>query len=319
MAVAVAPLARDRVIVVGDANEGELVRMELAGQPERPAIVVGALDTEAVAGSGIGLALVQACEGADASVVVLSRRASELEYVVDQAATLHRRGVRIRTLRGFYVEWLGKVPIGELERASMLFDIGEIHGRRYARLKRILDIFGALAGCVALALAIPMVAVGNLFGNRGPLWYRQRRVGRDGAEFTIWKFRTMGAHAGPGWTDIDDDRVTAFGRFLRRSHIDELPQVVNVLRGDLSIVGPRPEQPHYVEELRGKIPFYDLRHIVRPGLTGWAQVKFGYAGDAGDTLEKLQCDFFYLERQSLNLDVRVVARTLRDVCRGGGR
>jgi lipopolysaccharide/colanic/teichoic acid biosynthesis glycosyltransferase len=163
------------------------------------------------------------------------------------------------------------------------------------------------------------VFVGNLLGNRGPLWYRQRRVGRDGDEFTIWKFRTMRPGSGSEWTDLDDVRVTPFGRLLRRSHLDELPQVLNILRGDLSIVGPRPEQPQYVEELRDKIPFYDLRHIVRPGLTGWAQVKFGYAGDAGDTLEKLQCDFFYLERQTLNLDVRIVARTVRDVCRAGGR
>ena len=95
--------------------------------------------------------------------------------------------------------------------------------------------------------------------------------------------------------------------------------MLNILRGDLSIVGPRPEQPHYVEELTDKIPFYDLRHVVRPGLTGWAQVKFGYAGDERDALEKLQYDFFYLQRQTLGLDVRIVARTVRDVCRGGGR
>ena len=101
--------------------------------------------------------------------------------------------------------------------------------------------------------------------------------------------------------------------------IDELPQAINILRGDLSLVGPRPEQPHYVEQLTDKIPFYDIRHLVRPGLTGWAQVKFGYAGDERDALEKLQYDFFYLQRQTLGLDVRIVARTLRDVTGGGGR
>ncbi len=200
----------------------------------------------------------------------------------------------------------------------MLFDVGEIHGRRYGRLKRILDVVGGAGGLVALVVAIPFVGLGNLVGNRGTLFYRQPRVGRDGRVFTMWKFRTMTGGAASDWTSDGDARVTRFGAVLRRTHLDELPQAVNILRGDLSIVGPRPEQPHYVEELTDKIPFYDLRHIVRPGLTGWAQVKFGYAGDEHDALEKLQYDFFYLQRQTLGLDVRIVARTLRDVMRGGG-
>jgi lipopolysaccharide/colanic/teichoic acid biosynthesis glycosyltransferase len=311
--------ARDRVVVVGDSDEGALVRTELEANPERPAVVVGAFDTTSMIGAGRGLPLMRATEDAQCSVIVLSRRASEQESIVDQAAALHRRGVRIRTLVGFYVDWLGKLPIGELERASMLFDIGEIHGRRYGRVKRLFDIAFGLAGVVALALAIPFVLVANLAGNTGPLFFRQARVGRDGRVFTMWKFRTMTAGDSTQWTSEHDERVTSFGRVLRRSHLDELPQALNILRGDLSIVGPRPEQPRYVEELTDKIPFYDLRHVVRPGLTGWAQVKFGYAGDERDALEKLQYDFFYLQRQTLGLDVRIIARTVRDVFGGGGR
>ena len=121
------------------------------------------------------------------------------------------------------------------------------------------------------------------------------------------------------WTVDDDDRITAFGRFLRQSHLDELPQMVNILRGELSIVGPRPEQTAYVEELRTKIPFYDERHIVRPGLTGWAQVKQGYAATEGDALEKLQYDFHYLRRQSIAFDLRIVGRTVREIVGGLGR
>ena len=166
---------------------------------------------------------------------------------------------------------------------------------------------------------VPVVAIGNGFANRGALFFRQDRVGRDGRVFSMWKFRTMAAGTGSQWTESEDQRITAFGRLLRRAHLDELPQAMNILRGDLSVVGPRPEQPQYVEELADKIPFYELRHIVRPGLTGWAQVKFGYAGDEQDALEKLQYDFFYLQRQTLGLDVRIVARTVRDVLRGGGR
>jgi lipopolysaccharide/colanic/teichoic acid biosynthesis glycosyltransferase len=121
------------------------------------------------------------------------------------------------------------------------------------------------------------------------------------------------------WTGEDDPRITPFGRLLRRTHVDELPQLWNIVRGDLSVVGPRPEQPHYVEELIQKIPFYDLRHRVRPGLTGWAQVKFGYAGSERDALEKLQYEFFYLRHQSLTLDLRIMGRTLRTMVRGRGR
>jgi lipopolysaccharide/colanic/teichoic acid biosynthesis glycosyltransferase len=120
-------------------------------------------------------------------------------------------------------------------------------------------------------------------------------------------------------TAEDDPRVTRFGRVLRRSHLDELPQVLNILRGELSVVGPRPEQPHLVSELSAKLPFYRLRHLVRPGLTGWAQVKYRYAGTDVEALEKLQYEFFYLRRQSLALDVRIVGRTLRSVIGRDGR
>ena len=232
--------------------------------------------------------------------------------------------MRIRTLQGFYGEWLGKLPIAELERASMLFDIGEIHGRRYSRVKRLGDVaFGAL-GCLALAVLVPIVVMGNLVANRGSLFFRQPRVGRDGRVFTMWKFRTMRPEresiaAGRRWTGSADARITRFGQVMRRLHVDEVPQAMNILVGDLSLVGPRPEQPHYVAELTDKIPFYDYRHLVRPGLTGWAQVKFGYAADEHDALEKLQYDFFYLQRQTLGIDIRILARTARDVVRGGGR
>ncbi len=316
--------ARDRVIVVGDSGEGDLLRAELAQMPERPAVVVGAYDTAAMVGAGSGLPLVDATETLRCSVVVLSRHASDLEHIVDQAALLHRRGIRIRTLTGFYVDWLGKLPIGELERSSMLFDIGEIHGRRYGRVKRLFDIGCGAVGMVVFFVAVPFVAIGNRAANRGPIFFRQARVGREGRTFTMWKFRTMAPAldadaSGADWTGPADARITPFGRFLRRTHLDELPQAVNILRGDLSLVGPRPEQPRYVEQLTDKIPFYDIRHLVRPGLTGWAQVKFGYAGDERDAMEKLQYDFFYLQRQTLGLDVRIVARTLRDVVGGRGR
>jgi lipopolysaccharide/colanic/teichoic acid biosynthesis glycosyltransferase len=193
-------------------------------------------------------------------------------------------------------------------------------------VKRLLDLALAMCGCLALVVITPVIFVGDLVANRGPLLFRQPRTGRNGVEFEMLKFRTMRAGppaaaplSNPDWTAEADARVTRFGRVLRRTHLDELPQVVNVLRGELSVVGPRPEQPQLVAELEAKIPFYRIRHLVRPGLTGWAQVKYPYAGSEAETLQKLQYEFFYLRRQSLGLDVRIVARTIRSVVGREGR
>jgi lipopolysaccharide/colanic/teichoic acid biosynthesis glycosyltransferase len=235
---------------------------------------------------------------------------------------MHERGLRVRTLSLFYEEWLGKLPVSELERLSLMFDVGELHRARYGRVKRLIDVGTAAVGLPVLALVIPVVFLGNLVASAGPLFYRQQRIGRGRCVFEILKFRTMRPTTGDGtsaWTGEDDPRITPWGRVLRKTHIDELPQVVNIIRGDLAIVGPRPEQPHYVEELTAKLPFYDLRHLVRPGLTGWAQVKYGYAGDERDALEKLQYEFFYLRHQSLPLDARIMGRTIRSVVGLAGR
>lgn len=313
---------RDRVVLVAPDHEREVLTAELEGTPQQPAIVVARVGVDRAREPG-SRALLEAVSGTDATVVVLDREAQADDRVVAQAATLHERGVRVRTLSQFYEEWLGKIPVSELERASLFFDIGELHRARYGRAKRVLDIALGALGLVPLAVVLPLVALGNLVGNRGPLFYRQERVGRFDSRFTIWKLRTMAPGPAGGladeWTAEDDPRITPFGRVLRATHLDELPQVVNILRGDLSVVGPRPEQPHYVDELTEKLPFYGLRHLVRPGLTGWAQVLYGYAGDEADALEKLQYEFFYLRHQGIGLDLRIVGRTIRSVFGTQGR
>jgi lipopolysaccharide/colanic/teichoic acid biosynthesis glycosyltransferase len=314
---------RDRVVLVSGLDDLESLRAELDLAPERPAVVVGALTPEAASPTGgPGVPLVRLAEERAASVVVLSRSAQADEAIVAQAARLHAAGVRVRTLLLFYEQWLGKLPVGELERVSLLFDVGELHAPWYARVKRLTDVVFGAAGLIGLVFVTPIVVVGNLVGNRGPLLYRQLRVGRGGRVFSILKFRTMRPSSAPGTADCtatDDPRITPFGRLLRRVHLDELPQVINVLRGELSIVGPRPEQVPLVEEWTAKLPFYSVRHLVRPGLTGWAQVKYAYAGNESETLEKLQYEFYYLRRQSLGLDLRIMGRTLRSVFSGDGR
>jgi lipopolysaccharide/colanic/teichoic acid biosynthesis glycosyltransferase len=313
---------RDRVLVVADDDEVAVLTAELERAPERAAVVVGALRPAGAVSTSFPPCrpVLDLARAECASVVVLGRDAQSEDDVVAQAAMLHEEGVRIRTLSLFYEQWLGKLPIGELERVSLLFDIGELHQTRYARVKRLVDLALAAVGAVVLTLLVPFVVLGNLVANRGPLFYRQTRVGQGGRTFDMTKFRTMRVDVeGSEWTAEHDVRVTPFGRVLRRTHLDELPQVLNVLRGELSIVGPRPEQPQVVAELADKIPFYRLRHLVRPGLTGWAQVKFRYASSEADALEKLQYEFFYLRRQSLSLDLRIVGRTLREIAGRCGR
>jgi lipopolysaccharide/colanic/teichoic acid biosynthesis glycosyltransferase len=321
-------ISRDRVLVVGSVEEVEALRRDLRRAPERPAAIVGvvlphdaAQQPEKPAADG---PLVARALELNATVVVLDRDAEAEESIVDQAAELHGRGVRIRNYSLFVDQWLGKVPLFELERVSLLFDVGEVHRTRYGRVKRMTDVVVGVVATAIFAVAVPFVAIGNLVGNPGPLLFRQERVGKQGTPFWILKFRTMaqdpGAVGGAGdWTARDDPRVTTFGRLLRVTHLDELPQAVNILRGDLSVVGPRPEQPRYVEQLRAALPFYDLRHLVRPGLTGWAQVKYPYGADEADAREKLQYEFWYLRHQSLGLDARIVGRTIRSVLGGEGR
>ena len=302
---------------------------DLEFEPEHAASLVATITPAQAASAAKGdSSLFDLCRSSAATVVVLDRFAQAEDVVITQAARLHESGIRVRTLAGFYEDWLGKLPMSELERTSLFFDIGEVHRVLYTRLKRVGDVALSVLGIAGLAAVSPLVVAGNLAANRGPLLYRQTRVGKGGKHFTILKFRTMtsdpglpGAEGdiGPGqWTELNDPRVTPFGRFLRRTHVDELPQMINVLRGDLAIVGPRPEQPHYVRELSDKLAFYDLRHLVRPGLTGWAQVKYGYAGDERDALEKLQYEFFYLQNQSLSFDLAIVVRTLRSLGSGPG-
>ncbi len=315
---------RDRVLLVSSRarEDAGALDAELEGHSEKPAHLVGAMTIEDATPMSGTSPLVHRAVELGATVIVLDRQAQADDTIVAQTAQLHERGMRVRSLSLFYDEWLGKLPINELLRTSLFFDIGSLHRERYARLKRVLDLLIAIPGTIVFVLLIPLVALGNLVANRGPLFYRQVRVGEGGVEFTIVKFRTMqpGDGSSPNeWTTENDPRITAFGHLLRRTHLDEVPQMLGIVRGHLSLVGPRPEQPRYVRELKEKLPFYDLRHLAKPGLTGWAQVKYGYAGSETDAIEKLQYEFYYLRHQSLALDLQVIGRTFRSVFQRSGR
>lgn len=310
-----------RALFVGAEQEYAELRSELVNDRIPVELVAGVTASDDDRRTEIAGHLRQRIAEAEIDLLVLDMASLAHHGIVSAVADAHREGVRVRTVSLFAEEFLGKIPVADLERMSLLFDIGELHRVRYMRWKRVIDIAFGVAALVVLVPATVGVVIGNLVANRGPLLYRQVRVGKDGEEFEILKFRTMccSGSSESEWTVADDPRITPFGSLLRKSHLDELPQAWNVMRGDLSIVGPRPEQPRYVRTLSEKIPFYDTRHLIRPGLTGWAQVSYPYGSDEIGAREKLQYDLYYLRRQSPWLDVQIIVRTLRAVVGRTGR
>lgn len=186
----------------------------------------------------------------------------------------------------------------------------------YLFFRRLIDLLIATIGLVVGLVVVPIIVLGNLFGNRGPLFYVQERVGKNGEVFRMIKYRTMVKNAeanGALWATKNDSRVTPFGKFLRNTRLDEFPQFLNILKGDMSLIGPRPERPHFVRELSQVLPFYETRHIIKPGLTGWAQVKTRYGSSIDDSLLKLQYDLYYIKHRSFFLDVNIMVKTLSTV------
>ena len=192
----------------------------------------------------------------------------------------------------------------------------------YLSINRILDILLSIIGLVFLGCLIPLILLLNLVFNKGPLFYTQHRVGKGSKLFKIKKLRTMVTNAetnGAQWARRDDKRITKFGKFLRVSRLDELPQFANILIGEMSVIGPRPERPEFVEELKKTIPFYETRHSIKPGLTGWAQVSAKYASTSDETLQKLQYDLYYIKERSLYLDFRILVKTISTIIFFRGR
>lgn len=225
-------------------------------------------------------------------------------------------GLSITSMTDLYERMTGRVPIEHAGRslAVAMPVVPRPTYRFYLIAQRAVDIVGALLGCVLLLLAMPLVWLANRLSAPGPLFYTQQRVGRAGLPFQIVKFRSMRVDAekfsGAVWAEENDPRITPVGRLLRKTRLDEIPQFLNILRGEMSLIGPRPERPHFVDQLTVEIPFYRVRHAVKPGLTGWAQVKYRYGASVEDALIKLQHDLFYIKHQSLLLDVEIVFKTI---------
>ncbi|MBU2919830.1 sugar transferase [Winogradskyella psychrotolerans] len=231
---------------------------------------------------------------------------------------LLERGFKIRDYSQVYEELLQKVPIQFVGKDFYkYFPFSRSNENKlYIFFHRAFDVTFSLIGLMLGVLLLPIILIGNLMGNKGPLFYVQERVGINGKPFHILKLRTMVVNAekdGVKWAQKNDKRITSFGMFLRRSRLDEVPQFYNVLKGDMSIIGPRPERPFFVNELSRIIPFYETRHMIKPGLTGWAQVSTRYGSSVDDSLTKLQYDLYYIKHRSVFLDFSIVIKTLSTI------
>ena len=215
----------------------------------------------------------------------------------------------------------GRLSVDELKPSFLIFSSGFKRKPVIMLLKRIGELLVSLLGLVVLAPLLGLIALLIKIDSSGPVLYRQTRVGLHGYPYVLLKFRSMGSDAeveGIQWAIVGDTRVTKIGAWLRKLRLDELPQLWNVVKGNMSLVGPRPERPHFVQDLRKRIPYYDLRHTVRPGVTGWAQIRFQYAGSIEDSHIKLQYDLYYVKNLSLWLDLRILWRTIGVLWRGEG-
>lgn len=245
----------------------------------------------------------------------VAREAQVMEWVVPCLQC----GCRVTDEATFYEKATGQILVDQITPAWFLFADLKVHSEELAKLKRVTDLLAAAVGLLFSAPFWPLIALAIKLGDGGPVLYAQDRVGQNGKVFRLYKFRTMRTDAENGksvWAAPDDPRVTRVGRLLRRSRLDELPQLYNILIGRMSVVGPRPERPDIVSDLCEVLPYYAERHLVKPGLTGWAQISFRYGSSVEDARQKLQFDLFYLKHMSFELDLTILFRTVGTFLRG---
>jgi exopolysaccharide biosynthesis polyprenyl glycosylphosphotransferase len=248
-------------------------------------------------------------------VVAINNPNNITPQIYNELTILLERGFTIREYTQVFEEITKRVPVQFVGKDFYkYFPFSRSNQNKlYMLYHRVMDIICSILGILFGIFLLPFILIGNLFGNRGKLFYTQKRIGKHGKPFTIIKLRTMVANAEKGgakWADKNDSRVTPFGRFLRNTRLDEMPQFINVLKGDMSIIGPRPERPFFVAELSKIIPFYETRHTIKPGLSGWAQVNSRYGSSIEDSLIKLQYDLFYIKHRSFFLDINIIVKTL---------
>ncbi len=252
-------------------------------------------------------------------VISTSGFSSEVIKKINQELILlFEEGVNIKSFETYYEEVTDSVPKEYLDYNfyKQINFSKSSENKFYLFTHRIMDIISSVVGLLFFVCIIPFILLGNLVANRGPLLYFQERVGSKGKTFRIIKLRSMIKNAennGAVWAKKNDKRITVFGKFLRNTRLDEFPQFINIIKGDMSLIGPRPERPEFVSDLKDKIPFYAIRHVVKPGLTGWAQVNYPYASTIEEQENKLRYDLYYIKERNSFLDFKILIKTITTV------
>ncbi|MCF7835535.1 MAG: sugar transferase [Candidatus Marinimicrobia bacterium] len=246
-------------------------------------------------------------------VVIASRDLIQKEEKAKQLYKILPLGISVVNFENFYENLVEKIPVSIINESWFLENLTEINKKSFETFKRIADILGSIVLGIPTLVALPFIGLVIKAGSRGPVFYKQKRVGKNNKIFEIIKFRTMVKNAeknGPQWAQEKDSRITWIGKILRKTSVDELPQLWNVLKGEISFIGPRPERPELTEWLEKEIPHYAMRHLAKPGLSGWAQIKYPYGASIEDAKEKLQYDLYYIKNRSTILELAIAAKTL---------
>ena len=321
----------ERILIVGSGNLAVELAREVLDRPDAGYRIVGFVGTDAdllgkslinprVIGLTDDLDQIVTREGIDRIVVAMGERRGQLP--TNKLLQLSLAGqVNIEEGASFYERLTSRVSLNML-RPSWLIFTGRGRQRKIAELSR--NVVHWLVALIGAILSLPIVIVTAILiklESRGPIFYKQERVGKNGRTFMLTKFRSMRVDAekeGPVWASKGDTRTTRVGRVIRKARIDEIPQFWNILKGEMSFVGPRPERPHFVAQLAQEIPFYEQRHLIAPGLTGWAQIKYPYGASTEDARQKLQYDLFYIKNQGLMLDAIILFETIKIILFGRG-
>lgn len=315
-----------RVLIINDSFDVGLIARQLQ-QADPHYHIVGYVNTAPSSGEG-GIFQTRLLRFSNQRLVTIVKENSITEILIsgdpsksslsEELLELLKNGFPVKDFFEVYEEKTSRIPVQHIEKDFYkFFRFSHLNDNKfYVFFHRLADIIISLLGLAIGIILIPFVALGNLLGNPGELFYKQERVGKNGKHFKMLKFRSMGRNAEPNgaqWAEKNDVRATKFGKFLRRSRLDEFPQFYNILKGEMSLIGPRPERPVFVKELSEMIPFYDTRLVIKPGLTGWAQVMAEYGNSHGDSLEKLQYDLYYIKHRNIFLDINILVKTLSTI------
>lgn len=324
-------VAGERVLLVGSGNVVQQLAREVRLRKDLPINLLGSVveagleysDTMAGIPALGGLdELNRIVESSKPDRLVIALRERRQQLPIPLLLKLRLSGMLVEDASALYEKITGRIPVSSIHPSSLIFSDGFRQSRLVQIYGRMTGFIGAVIGLVFAGPLMLLIAIAIKLDSRGPVFYRQSRVGLNGKTYDVLKFRSMKVDAetqsGPVWAQKADPRITRMGSILRKCRLDELPQFFNVLFGDMSFVGPRPERPFFVDLLKDKIPFYDLRHAVRPGITGWAQVSHDYGATIEEAQQKLEYDLFYIKNMSLSFDFLILFQTIKIVLFGRG-